>query len=178
MTAEMFLGIFVAVLLAMFVMWAFSVTVYKPISEWMMRRSGWKQTGPYEWTHSDDDVPDRAIVTVQPARVYPVWLRRSGDRLLVLVEATKGQWVVGIDVPWPGGDCEISHIWEGHTDRARPDPLSTNTSRLCKHPCTECKHRHDHDAEGLCSSGGTGVPCPCTVPHGNAGGSTATSSAM
>lgn len=52
-----------------------------------------------------------------------IWLRRDGvspdgSRLRVLVETADRGWVIAIDVPWPGGEGDISHIVE---PRAIPD---------------------------------------------------------
>lgn len=79
-----------------------------------------------------------------PARVnHPIWLRRAADRLQVMVEIPDRGWVLAIDGPWPGGDCEISHIWEGGDDgriwrvdpEAQTGPAITVSRPLCELSC-------------------------------------------
>jgi len=117
MTAESFLDVYLAALLAGITLWAFVFTVYKPISEYLMRRNGWKQTAPDEWTYSDDDVPDRGIVTEAPARSHRIWARRghahAGGRLQVFVDIPGIGWKVVFDEPWPLGACNIECLWNG-----------------------------------------------------------------
>lgn len=64
-----------------------------------------------------------------------IWLRRdgvspAGSRLRVLVETADRGWVIAIDVPWPGGEGEISHIVE---PRAIPDcPVDPVTGKAVR----------------------------------------------
>lgn len=60
-----------------------------------------------------------------------IWLRRDGvsedkSRLRVLVETADRGWVIAIDVPWPGGEGEISHIVEPRGIASAPvDPVTS-----------------------------------------------------
>lgn len=55
-------------------------------------------------------------------RLHPIWLRREGDKAVVLVEVN-GRWFRVIEEPL---HAIVSHMWEGDLDspRVRPDELT------------------------------------------------------
>lgn len=66
-----------------------------------------------------------------------IWLRRdgvseTGSRLRVLVETPDRGRIIAIDVPWPGGEGEISVIAEPRGFAGRPvDPVTSKAAERC-----------------------------------------------
>jgi hypothetical protein len=152
MTAEIFAAMVVASLMSSAIQIAVYITVWRPVMRWWIDRHppqcvlqgcGGARADQSMFCTKHSPVPYMGSAPVSiselstapgsestnpwiiPLRSQPIWLRRYQDRLHVLVErpASPRQWELAIDVSWPGGDCEISHIWEGW--HVTPDPLST-----------------------------------------------------
>lgn len=77
----------------------------------------------------------------------PVWLLggKASGRLQVLVEVPGRGWVLAIDERWPGGEEEISHIWEGidygaHEFRMTPTQQGNRCYSLECRTCGELVH--------------------------------------
>ena len=84
-----------------------------------------------------------------PRATHPIWLRRSDDRLQVMVEIPDLGWVLAIDDPWPGDDGHPSHIWEGYEGRIwRVDPVAqTGPAVTVSRPPPEPQCENERESE-------------------------------